>query len=132
MNKFKIHGKSELSVENNILTIDIEGPCNLEFYNELHSKLLSMGDQLNVDNYAVILILRGESSIIQEALDFHVEFLKKTNTKAIAVVLKWCEMSSIAELMCHKAYSEANINYQFFENSHDAKNWLTNDILNSK
>lgn len=129
MNKFKIHGKCDLSVVNDILTIDIEGPCNREFYDHMHTKLLNIAPQLNLQNYAVMIILRGEVSIINEALGFHVEFLKARTVKAIAVVLKWCATPSMTKAMCHKAYEEAGIIQQFFENIDNAKNWLRDDVL---
>jgi len=130
MNKFKCHGECNLFWENNILTIDVEGPCNIEFYDYMHKKILTFAENIDKSNYATLLITRGEAVIIVDALSNHVEFLKRASTKAIAVVLGFCDTPSITEAMCHKAYENAGIVHQFFESSNDAKNWLTTEILN--
>jgi len=129
LNKFSIHGECNLSVDRNILTINITGPCNKEFFFYLHQKLLSVADKININNYAVLLIPHGDAVIIFDAFLAHVEFLKSKSVKAIAVVLESCSTPSMTKSMCHKAYENADIVHQFFENRAAAKNWLNDEIL---
>jgi len=129
LNQFIAHGESQLSVEGQILIIDITGPCNIEFFHELHHDLVRISKKINVENYATLLILRGEAIFVEEVFEYHVEFLKKVKTKAIAIDLEYCETPSVTKAMCHKAYCSAEITHEFFENMSQAKNWLTHDIL---
>jgi len=130
MNKFKIHGECSLSWENNILIIDVEGPCNMEFYAYLHQKILSFIQNIDKSNYAALLLPRGDAVIIVDALPAHVEFLKGVSVKGIAVVLDYSGTPSMTEAMCHKAYENSGIVHQFFEHINDAKSWLTKEVLN--
>lgn len=122
--QFSPHGQCNIVVEDNIIILELEGPWNLEFMQQMHSSLLKASEQIDVNNYGVLLILHGETLAVQEAIDCHVEFIKKVKTKAIAINLVHSSIPSMTQLMCEKVYQAAILPSAYFTDTLSAKKWL--------
>lgn len=122
--KFSPHGSIEISLEDNIVVMDIEGPCNTEFFQEMVEKLAKVRDKINLNNYTGLVILHGEALASEDAMLYFTNYLKTVSPKAVALNLQYAESPSLTEPLCRKAYSAANIKHAFFMSTDEAKIWL--------
>ena len=121
---FCVHGKTKISIEENIIVIQSEGPWNNEYFKTLHQEILLAVSRLNTDHYGVLLLPIGETISVAEALDYHMDFLKQGNVKAIAINLENSHIPNTTERLCRKVYEQIGINFQFFSSNDSAKEWL--------
>ena len=86
--EFIAHGKCNFTVEDNIIIIDATGPWNLEFFQQMHRDLseIILRD-VDFYNFAILLVLKGDSFATQEGLDYHLNLVRKGPTKALALNL---------------------------------------------
>ncbi|MCJ8319124.1 MAG: hypothetical protein MJK12_05795 [Colwellia sp.] len=122
--QFIPHGECNITVEGNILIVEVEGLWNIEFMQNMHASLLKASQQVDVNNYGLLLILHGEALGAQVAIDYHIEFIQRVNTKAIAINLAHCSIPSMTKHMCEKVYRTVNFPSQYFTDTLTAKNWL--------
>ena len=104
--------------------MDIEGPCNTEFFQEMAAKLFAVKDQIDLDNYTGLVILHGEALASEDAMQYFTHYLTKIAPRAVALNLEFVEAPSLTEPLCHKAYATANIKHAFFMSTDEAKSWL--------
>lgn len=128
MQQFAPHGKCKLSIEGSILIADVEGPWNIEFVHLLHEQLVDKVKELNVNNYGVLLIPRGEALASQEAIDCHTNFLKQVKAKAVAINLTDSLVPIISKNMYEKIYQSVNLTAEFFDDNVSAKKWLAQQL----
>ena len=57
---FLPHGSINVTLDNDLVTLDIKGPCNIEFIEQMAEKLISLRPQLNMENYTYLVILHDE------------------------------------------------------------------------
>jgi hypothetical protein len=129
---FVSHGNIEISVDNDLITLDVEGPCNTEFFQNMSKKLALIGSQINVNNYTVLVIFRKEALATPEAMTYFTNYLKKVNVRAVATNLQYAYSPTLTEEMCKKSYHEAGVKHQFFVDNETAYIWLRKCMLESK
>ena len=127
--QFNVHGKCQIVVEDNVLIIDAEGPWNIEFMQKLHKQLQEASQQVDINNYGVLLKPYGEALAVQEAIDYHVDFLRQARTKVVAINLANSDIPSMTKLMCEKIYQQANLSAEYFTDNIAAKKWLKEQLL---
>ncbi len=125
---FPVHGNFEVSIEEDILILKCQGPWNIEFFHMLHQDLISAVKQVNPSNYAVLLITAGEAIGTAEAMEYHINFLKQGNTKAVAINLACSDVPSSTENLCRIAYQAANLKHEFFLDNNKAMSWLKKQL----
>ena len=111
-------------VEDNIVVMDIEGPCNKEFFKLMAEELFKVRELIDLDNYTGLVILHGEALAAEDAMAYFIEYLKSITPKAIALDLSNTESPSMTESLCKKAYVAAGIKHGFFMSTDEAKQWL--------
>lgn len=121
---FKPHGTSVIHTEGNILVIDAEGPWNDEFFKQFHAEMAEAAKALDLNNYATLILPRGEALGVQDGLDRHVSFVRKSGSRALALCLKYSDTPEISRFICSKMYDQVGIEYQFFDTIEEAKAWL--------
>ncbi len=127
--EFLPHGKCSFAVEDNIISIDATGPWNLEFFKKMHADLTSIIiNDVDYQNFAVLLILRGLPLATKNALDYHVKFVSTGQTKALAIYSSLSESPAIAENIFQKAYYQAGLKSKSFDSPDAAKKWLTSQL----
>jgi len=126
--QFIPHGKCNIAVEDNLLIVEIEGPWNIEFIQNMHASLLKASQHVDINNYGILLILHGETLAVQEAIDYHVEFIQQVNTKALAINLAHSNIPSMTKQMCEKIYRTVNFPSQYFTDTPSAKEWLQSQL----
>jgi len=124
MTMFTPHGNLDISVKDNVVTIDIEGAMNLEFFKQMEADLAKVGPQLSPGKYAAHVILRGDALASPDATEYFTNYMVKVDVAAVAISLQYADSALLTEMLCSKAYTKANINHQFFTNDHQAKEWL--------
>jgi len=124
LNKFSAHGKTHICIEGNIIIIECVGPWNIEYFKELHSEIIEAVQKVDRDNYAFLLIPRGEAICTHETIDFHIDFIRQGNNKAVAVNLSQSEVPNTTESICRTAYQGAGLTFKFFDCNEQAKTWL--------
>lgn len=122
--KFATHGQYKILLEGNIVIIEAEGPWNGEFFVNMHRSLAEQVSKLNTDNYALLVVLKGEAVATYDSIQVHNKYVRAGNTKAIAISLEYCETPSIAQTLFQRVYEENNLPHQFFSESASAKEWL--------
>jgi len=125
---FLAHGDFQVTCEGNMLIIDAAGPWNVEFMTHAHKVLLQAAEQVDIKNYGILLTLKGEAIAIDEAAKIHMQFVKQSNTKAVAMNLAECTSKAITKIVFSKIYNYANKNHQYFNQLDDAKIWLTQQL----
>lgn len=126
---FLPHGQCSFAVEGNIISIDATGPWNIEFFNKMHDELKSIIIN-NVDNqnFAVLLILKGVPLATKNGLDCHIKFVSTGKTKALAIYSRLSESPAIAESTFQKAYTQAGLKNKTFDSIEAAKIWLSSQL----
>lgn len=123
-----VHGEVDIRFDNNILTLEVVGPWNIEFFHLLHQRLAEFAPQLKNKAYGVMLILIGEALPVAEAVEFHIQFLKRVRTSGIAVILSKTSAVGATEAIFQHMYGSAQIEHQFFMDKKEATAWLINQI----
>jgi len=129
-NQFSVHGSLTISVDNNVISLDVEGPCNTEFFQKMAVELRGVRGQIDLNNYAALIVLRGEALATQDAMDYFSQYLTTVSVKAVALNLQFAESPSVTKQICHQAYQKAGTKHQFFNNNESAVEWLRS-CLNS-
>lgn len=125
---FPAHGNVKVSIEDNIIILECEGPWNIEFFHILHQDIVSAIKQVGHSNYGVLLIPIGEAIGTAETMDYHIDFLKQGNTKAVAVNLALSDVPVSTENICRIAYQAAKRKHEFFLDNDTAKLWLKKQL----
>ena len=129
--KFSVHGHCQITVEQNIIIVEAEGPWNIEFFHQLHLDLRKTAQSTDYNSFSILLVLAGEGLSVEEAIDFHVEFLIKSSVKAIAINLKDCITPASTKAFCQKIYFAADIEHKFFDDNATAIKWLNEKMTMS-
>jgi hypothetical protein len=122
--KFIVHGNVSISIDENILVIECTGPWNKEYFHHLHQELLAEVQKIDITNYAILLIPYGEAIATHESLEYHIEFIRQGNTKAVAINLSHCETPNSTRNLCCSVYDATQLTYDFFDSNKQAKTWL--------
>ena len=121
---FYAHGSIDITVDNDLIAMDIKGPCNTEFFEQMAKKLTSFKPQLNMDNYTGLVILRDEALATPEAMAYFTNFLKTVQVRAVAINLQYTLTPSTTQDICTKAYTDAGVEHRFFFDNLSANTWL--------
>lgn len=122
---FLPHGDCSYCAQNNIITIEAEGPWNLEFFIKMHKDLREVIiNYADLDDYKILVIFKGEAFAVQEGLDYHLAGVKLGNTKAIALSLEFCNNPGFTKAQFEKVYNEASLANKFFSKTDEALKWL--------
>lgn len=121
---FLPHGRSNITVDNDLITVDIAGPCNTEFFERMEEQITSLRPQLNMNNYTSLVILRDEALATPEAMTYFTNYLKAVQVRAVAINLQYADSPSITEEICKKAYTDAGVKHCFFFDNLAATSWL--------
>lgn len=123
------HGKCHYLVEGNIITIDATGPWNLEFFKQMHHELINIAlTQVDVNNFAILLILQGDSLAAQDGLDYHLKLVKAGSAKALAIYTALSNAPAISQSIFKKVYDQAGLKNKYFNSTKSAKAWLTKQL----
>ncbi len=123
--EFIPHGKCSYTVDDNIITIDATGPWNLEFFQQMHRELseIILRD-VDFHNFAILLVLRGDSFATQDGLNYHLNLVKRGPTKALAMNSGLSNAAQITQSIFKKTYDQAHLINQYFDSTEAAKAWL--------
>jgi hypothetical protein len=121
---FMSHGSIKFTLDNDLVTMDIEGPCNTEFFELMSKKLSTLIPQINMDNYTGLVILRGEALATPEAMLYFTDYLKTIHARAVAINLQYAQTPSLTEKICKKSYTDAGVKHRFFLDNLSAIAWL--------
>jgi hypothetical protein len=128
--KFPVHGRCQITVNNNIIIIDALGPWNLEFFEILHSNLQqTVQDSFKNKIYGIVVILKGETLATQEGLNYHLSQVKQGNAKAIAINMIHSSFALTTQIQFEAVYNKAGLKNKFFRNTSSAKLWIENLLL---
>jgi hypothetical protein len=127
---FKSHGKCDINIKDNIIVIDAQGPWNLEFVQQLHKNLIAAVKQIDNSQYFVLLVPYGEALVVSEGIDYHINFIKKSNVSAVALNLNHTSTKSITKSLFEKIYQTAGIKHKFFTCNNLAEQWLLSHLKN--
>ena len=122
------HGTLKFSIEDNIIYIEAKGPWNIEYLDHLHQKLLWALTQVDPHTYGVILSLKGEALSVESTLEYHINFIRHSQSKIVAVNLEHCTTSLLAENLFSKMYRAAGFKYGFFDNAFEARLWVEKEM----
>jgi len=119
------HGKINVNLDDDRLTMDIEGPLNIEFFQQMQEKLKVLKTQLDINNYTCLVILHGEALATPEAMAYFTQYLKTVQARAVAINLQYVDSPAITRDICQLAYENSGINYRFFLDNNSAITWLS-------
>ena len=126
------HGQCSYSVDNNIVTIDATGPWNLEFFKKMHRELSQIIlNDVDFENFAILLILKGESLAAKDGLDYHLKLVKSGPTKALAIHSALSDAPQITRSIFQNVYDQAGLKNQAFDSIEYAKTWLKTHLNSS-
>lgn len=123
---FLSHGCIDITVDNDLVIMDVEGPCNKEFFELMTSKLVSLRPQINMNNCTGLVVLHGEALATPDAMAYFTNYLTTVQVRAIAINLQYAHTPSITQEICAKAYSDAAVKHCFFYDNQSAITWLRN------
>lgn len=123
-----IHGKVRIDVKGNLMIIEAPGPWNMEYFHALHPKLAAATKELLATNFGVLLKPMGQAVAVDGCLKYHSEYLKHSPAQCVAVDLTHCHTKAITKDLCKKAYSAACIQFEFFDQTAEALEWLNQEL----
>jgi hypothetical protein len=127
--EFSPHGSCHFSVNKNIICIDAAGPWNLEFFKQMHRELYQIViDQVDINNFAILLVLRGDSFAAQDGLDYHLYRVQNSPTTALAITTKHSIAPQLTQDVFAKVYDKAGLENQCFDDVDDAIAWLNTKL----
>lgn len=127
--EFIAHGKCSYTIEDNIVIIDATGPWNLEFFKKMHRELSDIIlNDVDFHNFAILLILKGDSFATQDGLDYHLHLVKQGPTKALALNSTLSNASQITQSVFKKVYDKAGLENQNFDTTEAAIRWLKSKL----
>lgn len=119
------HGNCNFVVEGNIITIEATGPWNIEFFKQMHRELAEIiSTEVDDKNFAILLILKGDSLAVQDGLDYHLHIVKSGPTKALALNSALSNTPQMTQNIFKKVYDLAGLKNQCFDSTTAAKTWL--------
>lgn len=121
---FFSHGKMNISVDNNLVTLDIEGPCNTEFFQYMSEELQKVRHLIDLNNYSCLVILHKDALATPDAMLYFTNYLKTLQVKAVAINVEGTNTPKITKASIQKAYIQAGIKHQFFTDNTIAIAWL--------
>ncbi len=124
MIQYQSHGSVDITVEDKIIYIETTGPWNLEYFSGFHEELLLASAHLKSEKFAVLLTVKGEAICSLDAIEAHIEFLKKSTVSGIAINYEQCITAKISTQIFTDMYERAGIQFSFFEDNVLAKAWL--------
>ena len=130
MTQYRPHGTCRIVVEGNLMIIHAQGPWNNEYMECLHQDLMRVSHSININNYGVLLNLSGEALAVDAGLKKHLEFVKQSSTKAIALNLADCHTREMTQTIFSKIYDQAAITNATFLEESSAKAWLLEQLHN--
>lgn len=126
------HGKCTYLVEDNIITIDATGPWNLEFFKKMHHELGKIiVNDVDFNNFAILLILRGDSLAAQDGLNYHLNLVRSGPTKALAIHSARSNAPQITQSIFKKVYDQAGLKNRCFNSTEAAKTWLAKQLTSN-
>ena len=128
MNILTPHGTLDITIEGNLILIEAQGPWNIEYLALLHEQLIKAVSQVDQNNYAILITPKGETISVEAGFEYHLNFIRQGNTKAVALDLAHCTTALLTESIFTKLYRMAGIKHAFFDNSFDARQWLENEL----
>ncbi|MBA6389632.1 hypothetical protein H4J38_02450 [Colwellia sp. BRX10-3] len=131
MTTFAPRSSLEITIEDNLILIQAQGPWNIEYLDYLHQQLRWAVTQIDQSNYGVLLTPKGEAISVEAGLEYHVNFIRNSKTKAVALNLAHCTTSQLAENLFSKIYRGAGIKHAFFDNAFDARLWLEKELAST-
>jgi hypothetical protein len=131
MTAYEKNSSLELAIEDNLILIEAQGPWDIQNLNFLHKQLIWAVKQVDQRNYGVLLTLKGEAITVEGGLEYHLNFILKSKTKAIALNLGHCTTPLLTENLFSNIYRAAGFNHSFFDNAFDAQRWLENELAAS-
>lgn len=127
--EFIAHGKCSYTIEDNIVMIDATGPWNLEFFKKMHRELSDIIlNDVDFHNFAILLILKGDSFATQDGLDYHLHLVKQGPTKALALNSTLSNASQITQSVFKKVYDKAGLENKNFDTTEAAIRWLKSKL----
>ena len=129
MTKFTPHGSCSFLVEGNIIIIDATGPWNLEFFKQMHRELVAIIlNQVDRHNFAILLVLKGDSLAVKDGLDYHLNAVKTGATKALALNTSLSNAPQTTENIFKAVYDQAGLINKSFDTIDAAKAWLKTQL----
>lgn len=122
------HGTLDIVIDDNLILIEAQGPWNIEYLDHLHEQLLKTVAKVDVNNYAILITPKGEAISVEAGLEYHLNFIRQGNTKAVALNLAYCTTALLTESLFSKLYRAAGIKHAFFDNGLDARLWLEKQL----
>jgi len=122
--KFLSHGSINITVDDDLVILDIEGPCNKEFFESMSEQLKEIRPQINLNNYTCLVILHNEALATQDAMSFFTSYLKTIQVRAVAINLVNTHTPEITKAICHNSYAQAGVKHDFFFDNTSAIAWL--------
>jgi len=122
--KFLSHGSIDITVDDDLVILDIEGPCNTEFFVSMSEQLKEIRPQINLNNYTCLVILHNEALATQDAMSYFTSYLKTIQVRAVAINLVNTHTPEITKAICYKSYSQAGVLHEFFLDNSSAIAWL--------
>ncbi len=128
MSIFSPHGTLDIAVDGNLILIEAQGPWNVEYLDYLHAQLIAAVANVDLANYAILITPKGEAISVEAGLEYHLNFIRQGNTKAVALNLAYCTTSLLTESLFTKLYRAAGIKHAFFDNGFEARLWLEKQL----
>ena len=123
--RFQPHGSCSYCTQQNIITIEAEGPWNLEFFVKMHNDLKQIIiDRVDFNDYKILVLFKGEACASQDGFDYHLKAVKLGNARAIACSLEHCDNPIVTKALFEKVYNDAPLVNRFFLDSSEALQWL--------
>lgn len=126
---FLEHGVYEVKVDEQSLIVDATGPFNQELALHYQTSIESCIQTLESMPWSQMIVLHSMSLFTPDAEKVLIETLIERKARGLiksAVVLVEIEGRSLVVQQMSHAYSEAGVDFAFFDSVDAAKAWLTN------
>ncbi|MGB1237948.1 MAG: hypothetical protein ACPG4U_07030 [Pseudomonadales bacterium] len=129
------HGRCDITVDGDLIVLEAYGPWNKEFFIQLHTDLYYSALELRdsgCEHYGILVNMHGNALLVQDAIDYHSEFVKLAQTDAVAMDLCDCDTPGITRDIFNRIYACGSFDYAFFERPSEARIWLEQRIKSKR
>ena len=104
-----------LTIADNLILVATQGQWNSVYLNNLHQVLSMAVTKVVQSNFDVLLTPKDKAISVEPGLEYHINFIRHSKTKAVAVNLAYCRRSQLSENLFNKIYRATGIKYAFFD-----------------
>ncbi len=125
------NGSYSIKQEENILLVDAQGPFNDITAKKYHQDIEDFTQKMSGSPWGSLILYRGSGVFtpdVEQSLIDTTHYRVKNGMIAVAAVINDTAYADVLQMQLQRIYQSCQIQFHFFSDSSNAKNWLDSFI----